>query len=162
MYNLYQSQIWKDIQTQVYNKKSFVEHLFWKDYFWLVHEKKVWAISIKWLQIMWVELPENKEFVKKELKKLKEKYEKEKWIIFIQLCFINEFIRFENCGPRAENFVENIKEMRLNMTDTDAEEFDKFVARHWGEESVYNMAKERIEKSKVAAERANSTVKKTK
>ena len=25
----------------------------------------------------------------------------------------------------------NIKEMRLNMTDADAEEFDEFVARHW-------------------------------
>ena len=27
---------------------------------------------------------------------------------------------------------DNIKEMRLNMDDTDAEEFDKFIARHWG------------------------------
>ena len=31
----------------------------------------------------------------------------------------------------------NIKEMRLNMTETDAEEFDKFVEKHWGKESVY-------------------------
>ena len=115
LYNLYQSQIRKDIQTQVYNKKSFIEHLFWKDYFWLVHEKKIWTISIKWLQIMGVELPENKEYVKKELVKLKQKYEKQKWVIFIQLCFLNEIIRFENCWPRTENFVENIKEMRLNI-----------------------------------------------
>ena len=27
---------------------------------------------------------------------------------------------------------ENLREMRLNMDDTDAEEFDKFIARHWG------------------------------
>jgi len=26
----------------------------------------------------------------------------------------------------------NLREMRLNMDDTDAEKFDKFVARHWG------------------------------
>jgi hypothetical protein len=31
----------------------------------------------------------------------------------------------------------NIKEMRLNMTDSDAEEFDSFVERNWGKESVY-------------------------
>ena len=43
----------------------------------------------------------------------------------------------------------NIKEMRLNMTDTDAENFDDFVARNWGEESVYRMEEEK--KSKKAA-----------
>ena len=35
----------------------------------------------------------------------------------------------------------NIKEMRLNMTDTDAEEFDQFVASHWGADSVYSPEK---------------------
>ena len=34
----------------------------------------------------------------------------------------------------------NIREMRLNMTEEDAEEFDQFVAKHWGEASVYKMA----------------------
>ena len=34
---------------------------------------------------------------------------------------------------------QNIKEMRLNMTDTDAEEFDKFVEEHWGKNSVYKV-----------------------
>ena len=46
------------------------------------------------------------------------------------------------------------------MTDTDAKEFDEFVARHWGEESVYKMAEERKEKSKIAAGRARKTRKK--
>ena len=32
----------------------------------------------------------------------------------------------------------NIKEMRLNMAESDAEEFDKFVEKHWGRENVYN------------------------
>ncbi len=40
----------------------------------------------------------------------------------------------------------NIKEMRLNMTDTDAEEFDKFVEEHWGKESVFNPEKYKEEK----------------
>ena len=48
----------------------------------------------------------------------------------------------------------NIKEMRLNMTDGDAKEFDEFVARNWGEESVYKMEEERKEKSKLATARA--------
>ena len=45
----------------------------------------------------------------------------------------------------------NIREMRLNMTETDAEEFDKFVEKHWGKESVYRMSDERKQKSKIAA-----------
>ena len=49
----------------------------------------------------------------------------------------------------------NIREMRLNMTEADAEEFDEFVARHWGEESVYRMADERKEKSRLAAQMAS-------
>ena len=45
----------------------------------------------------------------------------------------------------------NIREMRLNMTDADAEDFDDFVARNWGEESVYRMEDDRKEKSKIAS-----------
>ena len=45
----------------------------------------------------------------------------------------------------------NIREMRLNMTDADAEDFDRFVAKHWGKESVYKMEDERKAKSKIAA-----------
>jgi len=87
LYNLYQSKIRKDIQTQIYGKKSFVENLFWRDYFWLIHEKKIGPVDIKWLQIMWVELPDDKEYVKKELKKLKEKYSNEKWVILFNYAF---------------------------------------------------------------------------
>ncbi len=38
----------------------------------------------------------------------------------------------------------NIKEMRLNMEDSDAEEFDEFVARNWGRNLVYNPEEERL------------------
>ena len=51
----------------------------------------------------------------------------------------------------------NIREMRLNMTDADAEEFDDFVARHWGKESVYRMEDERKAKSKIATGTAKKT-----
>ena len=50
----------------------------------------------------------------------------------------------------------NIKEMRLNMTDTDAEQFDDFVARHWGQESVYRVEEERKEKSGLASKISNA------
>lgn len=115
MYNLYQSQLRQDIQTKVYDKSYFFVDLFGKKYFWLVHEKKFWLIQLKRLQIMWVELPNDKKYVKSELERLKKKYEKEKWIMFIQLCFINEIIRFENCGQRTENFVNDMRTMRLNL-----------------------------------------------
>jgi hypothetical protein len=35
-------------------------------------------MKIKWLQIMGVELPNDKEYVKSELQKLRQKYENEK------------------------------------------------------------------------------------
>ena len=43
------------------------------------------------------------------------------------------------------------------MTDADAEEFDDFVARHWGKESVYRMEDERKAKSKIATGTAKKT-----
>ncbi len=43
----------------------------------------------------------------------------------------------------------NIREMRLNMTETDAEEFDAFIEKYWGKDSVYKMADEKKEKKKV-------------
>ena len=42
----------------------------------------------------------------------------------------------------------NIKEMRLNMNDTDAEEFDKFIESHWGKESVFNPGEYKEEQKK--------------
>ncbi len=37
----------------------------------------------------------------------------------------------------------NIKEMRNNMEERDAESFDKFIERHWGSSLVYNPVAER-------------------
>lgn len=128
MYNLYQSQLRQDIQTKVYNKSYFFVDLFGKKYFWLVHEKNIWPIKLKWLQIMWVELPSDKKYVKAELQRLKEKYINEKWLIFIQLCFLNEIIRFENCGQRDEKFVDDMRTMRLNLRQEITNDFGLEVA----------------------------------
>ena len=45
---------------------------------------------------------------------------------------------------------ENIKEMRLNMDETDAVEFDRFVEDHWGKTSVFNPTEYKEEKKKEA------------
>ena len=54
---------------------------------------------------------------------------------------------------------ENIKEMRLNMDETDAEEFDKFVENHWGKANVFNPTEYKEEKKR-AAQRATKSGKK--
>ena len=46
----------------------------------------------------------------------------------------------------------NIKEMRLNMDETDAEKFDRFVEEHWGKTSVFNPTEYKEEKKKAAQE----------
>ena len=38
---LYQSQLWRDIQTKVYGKKSMEIEIFGEKYFCLIKEKKV-------------------------------------------------------------------------------------------------------------------------
>ncbi len=55
---------------------------------------------------------------------------------------------------------QNIKDMRLNMTETDAEEFDQFVEKHWGKESVFKIDKYKEERKKEA--KINSRGRKTK
>ncbi|MDR0650926.1 MAG: hypothetical protein LBG59_06070 [Candidatus Peribacteria bacterium] len=40
-YNLYQTQIWKDIQSHVYHKEHFMIQLFGKQYFGLIKRKKI-------------------------------------------------------------------------------------------------------------------------
>lgn len=115
MYNLYQSKLRKDIQTKIYEKPYFTIDLFGKEYFGLIKEKKIWPFKTKRLQIMGIDLPTNKDYVRSELNKLKKKYKKEKWVIFVQLCLLNEIIRFENVWLRADNFLDDMKNMRLSI-----------------------------------------------
>ena len=48
---------------------------------------------------------------------------------------------------------QNIKEMRLNMDESDAEEFDSFIENHWGKENVFNPEAYKEEKKAEAANR---------
>ena len=41
--------------------------------------------------------------------------------------------------------MKNIKEMRLNMEDSDAEDFDRFIEKHWGKDAVYSPENEKNE-----------------
>jgi len=115
MYNLYQSKLRKDIQTKIYDKPYFTIKIFDREYFWIIKEKKIWPFKTRWLQIMWLELPKDKLLVKKELQKIKNKYKKEKWTIFVQLCMLNEIIRFENVWKRSQDFLDDMRDMRLNV-----------------------------------------------
>ena len=48
---------------------------------------------------------------------------------------------------------ENLREMRLNMDDTDLENFDKFVQKHWGNNEMQTV---QVSANSVATEEANS------
>jgi len=113
MYNLYQSQLRKDIQHEVYRKPMCTVKLFGKEYFWSIKEKKIWPLITRRYQIMGVELPNDPEYVKKELAHLTQSFKK-KWIFF-QLGIVNEIISFENVSHRSEEFKDDMKYMREHL-----------------------------------------------
>jgi uncharacterized protein YcgL (UPF0745 family) len=85
MYNLYQSQLRKDIQTIVYEKPSFTVKLFGKDYFAIRKTKNFGPIKADRIQIMGVELPTDREYVTTELKRVKKELSKQGRHIMLQL-----------------------------------------------------------------------------
>lgn len=91
----------------------FTVEIFGKEYFGTIKEKKIWPFTTRRYQVMGVELPSDKEYVTKELTKLREKF-KRKWIFF-QLGIINEIITFQNSANKCEEFREDIKEIRLGL-----------------------------------------------
>ena len=72
---------------------------------------------------MGIELPEDEEYIKSELQTLKKNFGNTWGNISFQLGIINEMIRFENCGERAENFLEDMKQMRLNVRSRMLQDF---------------------------------------
>jgi hypothetical protein len=64
---------------------------------------------------MGVELPSDADFVRRELSRIRKYYGKKWGNISFQFGFINEIISFENCGMRENEFVHNIRQMRLNI-----------------------------------------------
>lgn len=113
MYNLYQSQLRKDIQHEIYRKPMFTVKLFGKEYFWSIKEKKIGPRKLQRYQIMGVELPNDQEYVRSEIAKIKKQFRKK--CFFLQVGCINEIISFENSGNTSEEFREDMKEVRLGL-----------------------------------------------
>lgn len=123
MYNIYQSSRRKDIQYTVYAKDSKMIRLFNTDYIATVKEKKFWPVALRRIQIMWVELPEDKAYIQKELTRIGSVLKKEFGTAFLQLGIINEIANFENISHRSGEFNDTIKQQRI---DKQKELFDTY------------------------------------
>lgn len=114
--NLYQSQLRKDIQHEVYRKPMFTVEIFGKKYFWSIKEKKFWLFNLSRYQIMGVELPDDETYVQKELAKLKKSF-RNTWI-FVQLGITNEIVHFDNSMKRCPEFDKDMYDFRIGLQKT--------------------------------------------
>lgn len=115
MYNLYQSQLRKDIQQEIYRKPTFTVTLFGKQYFGTIKTKRFGPFKLQRYQIMGVELPSDQAYVQTELAQLKKNFKGKG--IFFQLGLVNEIISFENVSHRSEEFTQDMAQMRINLQD---------------------------------------------
>lgn len=83
--SLYQSQIRKTIQEEIYQKPSFTIKLLGKDYFWTIKTKNIWPIKFKRYQILWFDLPKNYKDTKQIIQKIKSEFWNNWTNIFFQL-----------------------------------------------------------------------------
>ena len=113
MCNLYQSQLRKDVQKEVYRNPTFTAKIFGKEYFWTIKEKKIGPWKLQRYQIMGVELPSDKEYVRSEIAKIKKHFRK-KWIFFQWWCS-NEIVSFDNISHKSIEFNDDMKEMRTHL-----------------------------------------------
>jgi len=113
MYNLYQSKLRKDIQGTIYRNPTFTVKLFGKEYFWTIKRKTIWTITTERYQVMGVELPDDKDYVRREIKKIKKEYAWEG--ILFQLWIVNEMVSFENNQNKCEEFKEDMKAVRIGL-----------------------------------------------
>lgn len=113
MYNLYQSQLRKDIQKEVYHNPTCTVNLFDKEYFWTIKTKKIWPITTQRYQIMGIEFPSDQDYIHRELTKLKKKFTGKG--IFFQLGIVNEMVSFENITNKSEAFKEDMRDMRIHL-----------------------------------------------
>ena len=111
MKSLYQSQLRKDIQHDIYGKPMFTVELFGKKYFWSIKEKKIWPVNVSRYQIMGIELPEDEKYIKKEIAHLKKTFRKK--CFFLQLWIINEITHFQNSMKRCPEFDQDMHDFRL-------------------------------------------------
>lgn len=125
---LYQSDLWKEIQSSIYQKSTTEIELFWKSYFCIIKEKKIWPFLLKWYQIMGVILPDDEKYVKKELERIKKLLQKKRGVICLQLWLMNEITRFKNGKKLSEVFKEQVKNQRLILEKKIVETYGLKVA----------------------------------
>ncbi|MFA6256439.1 MAG: GNAT family N-acetyltransferase [Candidatus Absconditabacterales bacterium] len=113
MYNLYQSQLRKDIQHEIYRKPMFTVELFSKKYFGTIKIKKFGPFTTRRYQIMGVQLPDDEKYVQKELANLRKKFRNKG--IFLQLGIINEIVSFENITNKCEEFRQDMRDFRIGL-----------------------------------------------
>lgn len=116
MYNLYQSQLRKDIQHDLYRNPTITVELFGKHYFWTIKVKNIGPRKLQWYQIMGVELPSDKEYIRSEVANLRKKFRK-KWMFF-QLGIINEIVSFENSVHKSPEFSQDMQVVRIGLQNS--------------------------------------------
>ena len=62
---------------------------------------------------MGLELPDDRTLIRKELKKLKKNFWKQRGNLFFQLGIVNEITSFDNARAREQNIVGKVRSMRL-------------------------------------------------
>ncbi len=111
--SFYQSEVRQTIQDIIYQKPTFSINLFGKDYFWTIKTKKIGFFTLKRYQILGVELPEDPETIKKEIKKIKKEFWDKKSNIFFQLWVTNEIISFDIKDFINNDFWADLRENRI-------------------------------------------------
>ena len=115
MYGLYQSAVRETLQTEIYQKPYGFVRLFRKEYFYLIKSKKIWPFEFKEFQIMGLQLPDDWNQVRAELKRLKKTFGRSRRNIFFQLGIVNEITSFDNARAREQNIVGKVKSMRMHL-----------------------------------------------
>ncbi len=113
MYNIYQSQVRKDLQHKVYQKPMCTVKLFGKSYTGIIKEKRIGPWTLRWYQIMGIQLPSDSKSIAKEIEHIKRTY-KDK-AICVQLGVINEIVDFENDIDLCKDFVDDVFTIRQDM-----------------------------------------------
>ena len=112
MHNLYQSKIWQDIQTKVYqNPTSFIS-LFGKSHFCIHKEKNIWPFSISWLQIMWIYIPDDEESILQEIKTIRKRYRFDPSKICMQRWCLNHLVTIKTPHTITQAHAQAIKTTR--------------------------------------------------
>lgn len=118
MYSLYQSPVRETLQTEIYKKPYGFVRFGRHEYFYLIKEKKIWKFTFRELQVLGIEISDNRDIVRKQLKKIKKEFRKKRGNIFFQIGMVNEITSFDNARAREEDIIEKVRSMRIHMRET--------------------------------------------